>query len=64
VDVYCAVNNAPGEDVTLITEGMTWEKFKNLWIQTCAWIPKERKRMKIATHNDDSSEHNSKVLVG
>lgn len=47
VDFFCALNNAPGKEISLLTEGMTWEKFTRNWIQTCAWIPKRRSHNKL-----------------
>jgi len=40
VDSYYKLNNSPNsKDVELMTEECKWEKFKQNWIQTCAWIP-------------------------
>ncbi len=53
--------NAPGKEIEMLTEGMNWDRFKNLWEQTCAWIPKTRNNMKISTvdHNHDESDSES-----
>jgi predicted kinase len=43
VDIYCALCNAPNQEIKILTKDMTWERFKQLWVQACAWIPKTRK---------------------
>jgi len=49
VDYYCKVENAPGEDIQMVTAGITWDQFRSNWVQTCAWIPKQRKKnMKLS----------------
>ena len=48
VDYYCALNNKPGvDDITILTEGITWDDFASNWNQTCAWIPKKKTTKKL-----------------
>ena len=45
VDYTCELNNAPkGDDIELLTEGETWESFTSHWLQTCAYVPGNRKQ--------------------
>ena len=39
-DFFCELDNSPtlGE-VTLNTEGITWDLFRDNWAQTCPWVP-------------------------
>ena len=47
VDYTCELNNAPGgDDIELLTEGETWESFTSHWLQTCAYVPGNRKQSK------------------
>lgn len=44
VDYHVEVHNAPNtDDIELKTPGETWETFKIMWMQTCAWIPDQTK---------------------
>ncbi len=48
VDYYCRLLNAPdAEDIEIMTDGVTWENFSKQWLQTCAWIPKSKRRSKM-----------------
>lgn len=55
--MYCMLMNAPNEDIQIITDGMTWDDFKTLWIQTCAWIPKERNRQSMKLNSSRRLPH-------
>jgi len=43
-DYFCELNNAPGKDIEIVTEGEDWDDFQVQWLQTCAWVPGMRKK--------------------
>mmetsp|Transcript_16007 Transcript_16007/g.34672 ORF Transcript_16007/g.34672 Transcript_16007/m.34672 type:complete len:479 (-) Transcript_16007:3097-4533(-) len=39
-DFFCELDNAPGSgEITIKTEGVTWDSFRDVWSQTCPWPP-------------------------
>ena len=41
-DFFCELDNAPGADeITITTEGITWDSFRDAWAQTCPWPPEQ-----------------------
>ena len=39
-DCFCELDNSPTSgEVSLKTEGMTWDEFRDNWAQTCPWVP-------------------------
>jgi len=56
VDSYYRLNNAPGRDIELMTVG-DWKSFKEGWIQTCAWIPKQKETSKFGKFPTIKSIH-------
>lgn len=44
-DYFCEIDNAPFEELKIITKGETWETFQHKWLQTCAWVPGRRKKI-------------------
>ena len=45
-DFFCELDNAPGTDeVTIKTEGITWDSFRDKWAQTCPWPSEQRGKM-------------------
>ena len=36
VDFFCEIDNSTPGDATLMTEGMSWDDFRDNWAQTCA----------------------------
>jgi len=39
VDFYYKLDNSPGsKDVELLAEECSWEKFRQSWVQECAWV--------------------------
>lgn len=43
-DFFAELDNSPG-DVTMTTEGITWDSFRDNWAQTCPWVPGQRGKM-------------------
>ena len=45
-DFFCELDNAPGaNEITIQTEGVTWDSFRDVWSQTCPWPPDQRGEM-------------------
>jgi len=45
-DYFCELNNAPGLDIEILTEGQDWDDFQVQWLQMCAWVPKKKRTRK------------------
>lgn len=43
-DYFCELNNAPGSDIEMMTDGEDWDTFQSNWLQTCAYVPGNRKK--------------------
>ena len=37
-DYFCELNNAPGKEIEILTEGEDWDTFKVQWFQTLAFV--------------------------
>eukprot|EP00571_Detonula_confervacea_P003635 CAMPEP_0172314718 /NCGR_PEP_ID=MMETSP1058-20130122/23237_1 /TAXON_ID=83371 /ORGANISM="Detonula confervacea, Strain CCMP 353" /LENGTH=360 /DNA_ID=CAMNT_0013028657 /DNA_START=255 /DNA_END=1337 /DNA_ORIENTATION=+ len=45
-DFFCELDNSPTSgDVTMTTESITWDSFRDNWAQTCPWVPGQRGKM-------------------
>lgn len=45
-DFFCELDNAPeADEITISTDGITWDSFRDVWSQTCPWPPNQRGKM-------------------
>jgi len=60
VDYFVELNNPPGGDIEMTTEGEDWESFENNWMQTCAYKPAAGRRSFLRT----SKRMNKNLRIG
>ena len=50
-DYFCEVNNGLGPDIEMITGDEDWDTFQSNWLQTCAYVPGNRKKKLFSTRH-------------
>lgn len=53
-DYFCKLRNA-NELVELACAGQDWENFRSQWVQTCAWVPDKRRKIKHSEQSEGST---------
>lgn len=50
-DYYCELNNGLGPDIEMNTADQDWDSFQSNWLQTCAYVPGNRKKKPFSSRH-------------
>lgn len=50
-DYFCELNNGLGPDIEMNTSEEDWDSFQSNWLQTCAYVPGNRKKKPFSTRH-------------